>query len=123
VGRSSTLRVLHLAPPAALGIAAPVQLRGTVGRDEIGRYFSAADVFVRAAVMEAAGNVILEGLAAGCPVVCANSHGPVEYLTDHQTVSSSNRETRKPWPSAYAPPHFAGDEVPDGARGSSACRT
>ena len=70
---------------AAIGIDERVQFAGSIGRGEIGRFFSAADVFVHAAVMEAAGNVILEALAGGCPVVCTDAGGPSEYVDDGHT--------------------------------------
>ena len=70
---------------AAIGIGDRVRFAGSIGRGEIGRFFSAADVFVHAAVMEAAGNVILEALAAGCPVVCADAGGPSEYVERGRT--------------------------------------
>ena len=70
---------------AAIGIGDRVRFAGAIGRGDIGRFFSAADVFVHAAVMEAAGNVILEALAAGCPVVCADAGGPSEYVERGRT--------------------------------------
>lgn len=78
-------RLALQAHAAALGIAARVRFVGTIERSEIGRYFAAADVFVHAAVMEAAGNVILEALAGGCPIVCTDAGGPTEYVRDGQT--------------------------------------
>ena len=69
----------------ALGIRDRVRFAGSVGRADIGRYFAAADVFVHAAVMEAAGNVILEALAVGCPIVCTDAGGPTEYVRDGET--------------------------------------
>ncbi|HZR26769.1 MAG TPA: glycosyltransferase family 4 protein [Vicinamibacterales bacterium] len=68
-----------------LGIGDRVRFAGNVDRGTIGGYFGAADVFVHAALMEAAGNVILEALASGCPVVCTDSGGPAEYVVDGTT--------------------------------------
>jgi len=70
---------------ASLGIRDRVRFAGSVARADIGRYFAAADVFVHAAVMEAAGNVILEALAVGCPIVCTDAGGPTEYVCDGDT--------------------------------------
>lgn len=70
---------------AALAMADRVRFAGPIGRERIGDYFSAADLFVHAAVMEAAGNVILEALAGGCPIVCTDAGGPTEYVRDGET--------------------------------------
>jgi glycosyltransferase involved in cell wall biosynthesis len=70
---------------SAVGLRDRIRFVGTIGRGDIGRYFAAADVFVHAAVMEAAGNVILEALAAGCPVVCTDAGGPAEYVRDGES--------------------------------------
>src|SRR5690606_10183055 len=48
-------------------------------------YFAACDVFVLASIMEAAGNVLFEAMAAGRPVVCTDSGGPGEYIVDGET--------------------------------------
>jgi glycosyltransferase involved in cell wall biosynthesis len=70
---------------SAVGIRDRVRFEGAIGRADIAEYFAAAEVFVHAAIMEAAGNVILEALAAGCPVVCTDAGGPTEYVRDGQT--------------------------------------
>jgi glycosyltransferase involved in cell wall biosynthesis len=70
---------------ASLGLRDRVRFAGTIGRDEIGHVFADADLFVHAAVMEAAGNVILEALASGCPIVCTDAGGPTEYVRDGET--------------------------------------
>ena len=62
-----------------------VRFTGNVGRAEIADYFAAADVFVHAAELEAAGNVVLEALASGCGVVVTDCGGPAEYVEDGVT--------------------------------------
>lgn len=62
-----------------------VRFAGIVGRDRIAAYFAAADIFAHAAVVEAAGNVILEALASACAVVAANGGGPAEHVVDGET--------------------------------------
>jgi glycosyltransferase involved in cell wall biosynthesis len=62
-----------------------VRFAGTVGRDRIAAYFAAADIFAHAAVVEAAGNVILEALASACAVVAADGGGPGEHIVDGET--------------------------------------
>lgn len=68
-----------------MGLANRVRFAGQVSRAAIPRYFAAADLFVHAARLEAAGNVILEALASGCPVVCTDAGGPAEYVVHGQT--------------------------------------
>ena len=42
-------------------------------------------MFVLASTIEAAGNVLLEAMAAARPVVCTASGGPAEYVRDGET--------------------------------------
>ena len=59
-----------------------VRFEGHVSRERVGDYFAAADVFVHAAELEAAGNVVLEALAAGAVAIVTDSGGPGEYVQD-----------------------------------------
>jgi glycosyltransferase involved in cell wall biosynthesis len=68
-----------------LGRASTIKLLGSVGRDEMPRYFAAADLFVHPSRLEAAGNVILEALSSGCPVICTDCGGPAEFVRQGQT--------------------------------------
>ncbi len=68
-----------------LSIADRVRFLGQVSRSEIGRYFGAADVFVHVALIEAAGNVILESQASGCATIASDSGGPPEYIVAGET--------------------------------------
>ena len=67
---------------AQLGLADCVVLAGKVSRAEIGTYFRAADLFVHGALIEASGNVLLEAMASGLPIVCTDAGGPAEYVLD-----------------------------------------
>lgn len=67
------------------GIGQRVQFCGSIPRDRIARYFSAADVFVHPALIEAAGNVVLEALASACAVVVTKCGGPAEYIREDDT--------------------------------------
>lgn len=69
----------------SLGIADRALFRGRVDRQTIGQYFAACDVFVLASRLEAAGNVLLEAMAAARPVICTASGGPAEYVRDGET--------------------------------------
>jgi glycosyltransferase involved in cell wall biosynthesis len=68
-----------------LGLQDRVRFLGRVDRARIPKYFAACDVFVLASIMEAAGNVLFEAMAAGRPIVCTNSGGPQEYVRDGET--------------------------------------
>lgn len=68
-----------------LGVGSQTTFVGRVSRDTIADYFRACDIFVHAAVLEAAGNVILEAMASGRPVVCTDSGGPAEYVRREET--------------------------------------
>ncbi len=67
---------------AACGAAPRIRFEGHVSRERVGDYFAAADVFVHAAELEAAGNVVLEALAAGAVAIVTDSGGPGEYVQD-----------------------------------------
>jgi glycosyltransferase involved in cell wall biosynthesis len=65
-----------------LGIAAQTRFVGRVPRAEIPWYFEAADLFAHGSLIESAGYVLLEAMAAGLPVVCTDAGGPAEYVAD-----------------------------------------
>ncbi|GAB3678629.1 glycosyltransferase [Salinisphaera aquimarina] len=65
----------------ALGVAADVELCGWV--DNPYAYMSRASVFVLSSVWEGLGNVLIEAMACGCPVVATDCpSGPREILAD-----------------------------------------
>jgi glycosyltransferase involved in cell wall biosynthesis len=68
-----------------LGVTDRVRFCGWIGRDEIPRYFAACDVFVLASRLEASGNVLLEAMASGRPVITTDSGGPPEYVRAGET--------------------------------------
>ena len=70
---------------ASLGLADRVTFAGRVARDVIPDYFAAADVFVHGALIEASGNVLLEAMSAGLPIVCTDAGGPAEYVSHGNT--------------------------------------
>jgi glycosyltransferase involved in cell wall biosynthesis len=67
------------------GLEGRVHFQGWVDRDRIPRYFAACDVLVLASLLEAAGNVVLEAMASGRPVICTDSGGPRDYVENGVT--------------------------------------
>jgi glycosyltransferase involved in cell wall biosynthesis len=63
-----------------LGLEKRTKFMGQVSRAEIPRYFLTCDIFVLASTVEASGNVLLEAMASGRPVICTHSGGPAEYV-------------------------------------------
>ena len=54
---------------AATGVDARVQFHGFKAREELARFYSAADIYVQSSLHEAAGVSVLEAAAAGVPVL------------------------------------------------------
>lgn len=67
---------------AELKIQNHVSMPGTV--DNVFPYLKAADIFVLSSTNEAFGNVIVEALACGTPVVSTDCGGPREILEDER---------------------------------------
>ncbi|HWA47896.1 MAG TPA: glycosyltransferase [Dongiaceae bacterium] len=75
--RGERARLLSLA--RALGVGADIDLPGAVANPYA--YYRRAAVFVLSSYREGLGNVLIEALACGCPVVSTDCpHGPVEIL-------------------------------------------
>ncbi|HWT25309.1 MAG TPA: glycosyltransferase family 4 protein, partial [Solirubrobacteraceae bacterium] len=62
--------------------AEDVFLAGWHGHDELPAFLSAADAVVLPSVREQFGQVLVEGMACGLPVVAVNAYGPAE-IVDH----------------------------------------
>lgn len=58
---------------------------GHVNHDDLPRYYSTADVFVRASLSEGFGNVFLESLACGTPIIGTSVGGIIDFLEDEET--------------------------------------
>jgi len=63
---------------------------GRVGQDVLASYFSKATATIHPARFEAFGNVILESLSCGTPVVVSNRCGAAEILDDDCGVVTDN---------------------------------
>ena len=69
---------------ARLGVSG-VFLAGWYDHSELPALLSAADVFALASVREQFGQVLVEAMACGVPLVAVNRFGPGEIVTDGQT--------------------------------------
>ncbi|HQO77011.1 MAG TPA: glycosyltransferase family 4 protein [Thermodesulfobacteriota bacterium] len=65
-----------------LGIAGQVRFWG--GRDDVRRFYLAADLLIHPAYTEAAGMVLLEALVSGLPVLTTDRCGYAHYITEAQ---------------------------------------
>lgn len=68
-----------------LSLAPRVSLLGAVPPGEIPEYLAAGDVFVRPSLSEGLGNVFLEAMAAGVPVIGTPVGGIPDFLFDGET--------------------------------------
>lgn len=68
------------------GLKNRVRLSGTVPHEKIADYLHAADVFCRPSISEGFGNVFIEAMASGLPVVSTNVGGLSDFMRDGQNV-------------------------------------
>jgi glycosyltransferase involved in cell wall biosynthesis len=65
--------------------AKDVFLAGWRGHDDLASGLNAADVVVLPSVHEQFGQVLIEGMACGLPVIAVNNHGPATIVDDEET--------------------------------------
>ena len=68
-----------------LGLVDRVRFLGNVSHDELPRYLWASDVFCRPSLSEGLGNVFLEAMAAGLPIIGTKVGGIPDFLVDDET--------------------------------------
>jgi glycosyltransferase involved in cell wall biosynthesis len=62
-----------------------VVFRGHLGRETLPQFFSACDLFILGSLTEGSGNVVLEAMSSGRPVICTDSGGPPQYVRHERT--------------------------------------
>ena len=62
-----------------------VKFLGLISHDEIPKYLTASDVFVRPSLSEGMGNSFIEAMAAGIPIVATPVGGIVDFLRNGET--------------------------------------
>jgi glycosyltransferase involved in cell wall biosynthesis len=65
--------------------AEDVFLAGWRGHEDLATGLNAADVVVLPSVHEQFGQVLIEGMACGLPVIAVNNHGPATIVDDEET--------------------------------------
>ena len=70
---------------AKLDIKDKVIFTGRINHDDLPKYYSVADIFVRPSLSEGLGNVFLEAMALGVPVVGTAVGGIPDFLKDGET--------------------------------------
>ena len=68
-----------------LGIADRIEFLGHIEPDELPKYYTEADIFVRPSRSEGLGNSFLEAMAAGVPVIGTPVGGIPDFLIDGET--------------------------------------
>ena len=72
---------LHLEDEVTrLGLQRRVRFRGAIPRDELLALYGDADLFVFPSLHDSSGNVVLEALSRGLPVVCVDLGGPQNFV-------------------------------------------
>jgi glycosyltransferase involved in cell wall biosynthesis len=74
---------------ATMNLSDRVAFTGGVPRVEVAKYYAAADAFVFPALRDSGGSGLLESMASGLPVVCADWGGPAEMLDDNSGIKVS----------------------------------
>ncbi len=75
------LQPLLQAQIEALGLASHVQLLGALPRDQLMDLYGHADLFFFPSLHDSSGNVVLEALSRGLPVLCLDLGGPKHYVS------------------------------------------
>src|SRR5207237_6589119 len=79
-----------------LGLEKSVTMQGGVPKEDISQFILRHDAFVFTSLRDTSGNVVLEAMAAGLPVIAFRHHGVAEMTTDETAVRvplSTRRET------------------------------
>ena len=71
--------------PLAEKLSNRVKFLGQIDNDELYKYLSIADVFIRPSITEGFGIAFLEAMAASVPVIATNVGGIKDFLFDNET--------------------------------------
>ena len=76
------MRDVLLARAQVLGIADRLTLKARVPQAELMALYHQADAFLFPSLHDSSGNVVLESLSRGLPVICLDLGGPRQFLTE-----------------------------------------
>lgn len=68
------------------GIESKIHFLGALGYNEVNNLYDSADVFVFTSLRDTSGNVVLEAMSHGLPVIAINHHGVGEIVTDETGI-------------------------------------
>ena len=68
------------------GIESKVHFLGNLSYNEVNNLYDNADVFVFTSLRDTSGNVVLEAMSHGLPVIAINHHGVGEIVTDETGI-------------------------------------
>lgn len=68
------------------GIDNKIRFLGALSYDEVNDLYDSADVFVFTSLRDTSGNVVLEAMSHGLPVIAINHHGVGEIVTDETGI-------------------------------------
>ncbi len=80
---------------ASLGIAGRVEFAGVLPRDEVLAAYGHADGFLYPSLHDSGGQVVLEAMAAGLPVICLRVGGPNTLVDEGSGWKVTAREPRQ----------------------------
>jgi glycosyltransferase involved in cell wall biosynthesis len=96
VAGDGPLRAHLAALVQGLGLQGRVRLLGAIPRDELLALYGRADLFVFPSLHDSSGNVVLESLSRGLPVVCLDLGGPQNYVDATCGVVVATRGLSRP---------------------------
>ena len=64
-----------------------VRFEGRKNKDQVLRYYQAADLFLLPSLSEGMPNVVLEAMASGLPIVITPCEGSKELVTDNGVIA------------------------------------
>ncbi len=66
----------------SLGLGDCVTFHGRLPREEVDKFYQRADVFIFPSIREPSGNVVVEAMSYGLPVIAASNGGPAHMVTE-----------------------------------------
>lgn len=68
------------------GLEKHIEFLGALGYDEVNELYDSSDVFIFTSLRDTSGNVVLEAMSHGLPVISINHHGVGEMITEETGI-------------------------------------